>query len=368
MTFATADYTFMSRAIQLADRGLFTTDPNPRVGCVIVANEKIVGEGWHKVAGGPHAEINALRASGDKARGATAYVSLEPCCHYGKTGPCADALIESGVARVVAAMLDPSDKVAGKGIERLQQHGIQVQYGLLQARAEALNPGFIKRVSLGRPWVRCKMAMTLDGRTAAASGESQWISDEPARLDVQRLRARSSAILSGINTVLADDPSLNVRIPAGETVRQPLRVVVDSQLKFPPEARMLALPGETVVVTVNGIKEDRQQLQKAGATVVVSSKSVDDRVDLEALLGYLAHREVNEVLLECGPTLSGAMIEAGLVDEFVFYVAPHLLGSRGRGLFHLPSLHSLQDRVTLSIADIRQVGPDLRITALPDFR
>jgi diaminohydroxyphosphoribosylaminopyrimidine deaminase/5-amino-6-(5-phosphoribosylamino)uracil reductase len=357
------DHEYMSRALQLAARGLESTDPNPRVGCVLVREGAVVGEGWHERAGEPHAEVIALRQAGDRARGATAYVTLEPCSHHGRTPPCADALVAAGVARVVAAMIDPNPRVAGSGLERLRNAGVVAEYGLLQAQAEALNPGFAMRMRTGRPFVRAKLAMSLDGRTAMASGESKWITGDSARADVQRLRRRSSAILTGIGTVLADDPSLNVRGFEGSAPRQPLRVVLDPALRMPVTARMLTLPGHTLVFTATDDAERSAALQQAGAETVLVPAS-GQGVDLGASLQELGRREINEVLLECGATLSGAMLRAGLIDELVIYVAPHLMGDGARALFHLPQLHAMQERIGLEVREIRPVGEDWRITAV----
>jgi diaminohydroxyphosphoribosylaminopyrimidine deaminase/5-amino-6-(5-phosphoribosylamino)uracil reductase len=354
------DVRHMACALQLAQRGLFTTDPNPRVGCVIVRDGQVVGEGWHVRAGEPHAEVHALAAAGQQARGATAYVSLEPCCHHGRTPPCSEALIKAGIARVVAAMPDPNPRVASQGIAALERVGIRVDFGLLQAEAERLNPGFIARMTRGRPYLRVKLAASLDGRTALANGESKWITGEAARADVQRLRARSSAVLTGIGTVLADDPSLTVRdLDIG---RQPLRVVVDPQLRMSPAARMLALPGATLVVTGEERASAAATLRAAGAEVLCLP-TISERMDLKLLLEQLAAREVNEVLVEAGATLCGELLRAGLVDELVLYLAPHLLGSSARGLFNVPGLASMADRIALDIQDVRAIGKDWRITA-----
>ncbi|MEO6696583.1 MAG: bifunctional diaminohydroxyphosphoribosylaminopyrimidine deaminase/5-amino-6-(5-phosphoribosylamino)uracil reductase RibD, partial [Gammaproteobacteria bacterium] len=317
-----ADYEYMARALQLATRGLYTTHPNPRVGCVLVRDGTIIGEGWHERAGEPHAELHALQQAAEGARGATAYVTLEPCCHHGRTPPCSEALIKAGVARVVVAMTDPNPKVAGQGLEQLKRAGIPVETGVLQSEAEKLNPGFIMRMQNRRPYVRCKLAMTLDGRTATAAGESKWITGEAARADVQRLRAQSSAIMTGINTVLADDPRFTVRLDELEpsVVRQPLRVIVDSKLRMPSNARMLSERGQTLVLTCVQDEIRKVPLLKAGAEVV-SLADAQGKVDLGAALLLLAERyyEVNEVLLEAGPVLSGAMLEQGLIDELVIY-------------------------------------------------
>jgi len=370
---AAADRAYMARAIRLAERGLYTTDPNPRVGCVLVRDGVVVGEGFHRRAGEPHAERNAIDAAGERARGATAYVTLEPCCHHGRTPPCTDALLAAAVARVVVGTEDPNPLVDGRGLERMRAAGVEVLTGVLEQEARALNPGFDKRMRSGLPYVRLKLAASLDGRTAMASGESRWITSEAARRDVQWLRARSSAVITGIDTVLADDPSLNVRlnpaeIPAltpDEPVRQPLRVVVDSRLRMPGDARMLPLPGATLVVTCSDSPRAIAQMTSAGAEVQRCPAAAGARIDLRALMRYLGERELNEVLIETGPTLAGAAMQAGIVDELVLYLAPHLMGDAARGLFRLPGLDRMADRLALTIIDVRQVGPDLRITARP---
>ena len=363
----------MLRALRLARRGLYTTDPNPRVGCVLVQDGKVVGEGWHRKAGELHAERIALRDAGNAARGATAYVTLEPCSHHGRTPPCADGLIEAGVSRVVAAMVDPNPLVAGQGLSSLQNAGVHTETGLQQSEAEQLNPGFIKRMQTGRPYVRCKLAMSLDGRTAMASGESVWITGEAARREVQRLRARSSAIVTGVGSVLADDPSMNVRLAPSELdgvesreyLRQPLRVVLDSRLRMPSDSKMLFLEGETLVLhgKVNGARV--QALEQAGAQL----QQVDanqDGLALDQVMTLLGKRSVNEVLIEAGPTLAGAALQAGIIDELVIYMAPSLMGAGARGLFNLPGLDKMADRVKLQIQDVRKVGQDFRIIAKPE--
>lgn len=355
------DLVYMARALALARRGLYTTDPNPRVGCVLVRDGKIIGEGWHAYAGGPHAEIQALQAAGENARGANCYITLEPCCHHGRTPPCSEALVRAGIRRVVVAMIDPNPKVAGQGLAQLRAAGIETVCGVLEEEARALNRGFCRRMQSGRPWVTAKLAASLDGRTATASGESRWITSEAARRDVHALRAASSAILTGIGTVLEDDPALTARIESGEEVLQPLRVVVDSRLRMPTTARMLGLPGRTVVATVCEDAGRRASLERAGAEVLVLPPEATGRVDLAALLAALAKLEVNEVLVEAGAVLNGALAEAGLVDEWVIYLAPCLLGDRGRGLFHLPGVQTLAERVELEFQEIRRIGPDLRI-------
>ena len=369
MNFSVDDHRHMARAIQLAWEGLYTTDPNPRVGCVLVNNGEIVGKGWHRKAGQPHAERLAIADAGDRARGATAYVTLEPCCHHGKTPPCTEALLEAGIRRVIAAMEDPNPLVAGKGLKTLAEQGVEVASGLLQADAEQLNPGFIKRMTTGLPWVRCKLAMSLDGRTAMASGESVWITGEDARRDVQRLRARSSAVLTGIGTVLADNPSLNVRLPAEalpgveavDDLRQPLRVVLDSGLRIPEDAKLLSLDGPVQIFHSHGDAGKAARLGDAGVAVM----RLEGGLDLSGVMRVLGEQEINEVLIEAGPTLAGAALAAGVIDELVLYAAPHLMGDAARGLFHLPGLVAMDDRVGLRITDLRMVGDDIRITARP---
>jgi diaminohydroxyphosphoribosylaminopyrimidine deaminase/5-amino-6-(5-phosphoribosylamino)uracil reductase len=350
----------MARALMLARRGLYTTDPNPRVGCVLVKDGRVVGEGWHARAGHPHAEVLAIQAARKQSRGATAYVSLEPCCHHGRTPPCTQALISAGVASVVAAMPDPNPKVASQGVAELEQAGIEVRIGLLQEAAERLNPGFISRMTRGRPYVRVKLATSLDGRTALASGESKWITGDAARADVQRLRARSSAILTGIGTVLADNPSLNVR--DFDIGRQPLRVVVDGHLSMRPDAQLLSLPGTTIIVTANDEPDYAESLRKAGAELLFMP-APGGGIDLKALMQHLGANEVNELMVEAGATICGALLAAGLVDELVVYLAPHLLGSSARAMFNIPGLGSMEDRIKLEIRDVRAVGKDWRITA-----
>jgi len=362
MAFSVADHQHMAHALQLARNGWYSAHPNPRVGCVIVKQDERVGEGWHQVTGEAHAEVNALRAAGASAAGATAYITLEPCCHHGRTPPCSDALIEAGIKRVVAAMKDPHKRVAGQGLQQLRDAGIEVQTGLLEPQARDLNPGFIKRMEYGLPYVRSKLAMSLDGRTAMASGESKWITSDAAREDVQRLRAASSAIVTGVGTVLADDPALTVRIDGLE--RQPLRVVVDTNLSMREDAKLLKQPGETLVVTCYDNAAARARLEQAGAQVMVVP-SRNNVVDLHALMENLAQMEINEVLLETGATLSGSMLQAGLIDEMVVYMAPLLMGDNARGLFRLPQLVSMADKIPLQIQDVRAVGNDWRITAKP---
>ncbi len=352
----------MSRSLQLARRGLYTTDPNPRVGCILVKDYNVLAEAWHEYAGGPHAEINALQLAGDNAKDTDCFVTLEPCAHTGKTPPCTESLIKAGVKRVVAATSDPNPLVAGQGLKALEAAGIKTEVGLMQSQAQALNPGFEMRMRDGRPFVRCKLAMSIDGRTALASGESHWISGEESRMDVQRLRARSSAIMTGINTVLADDPSLNVR-EIDTNGRQPLRVILDSELRTPKTAKMLELPGETLIFTVSENTERQDELGDVSAQIV-KLQSSDKKEFLCSVLQYLAEeREVNEVMLETGATLAGSMLDAGLIDELIFYVAPTILGHDAKALFQLPGIKAMSDHVQLAFTDVRMIGNDCRITA-----
>lgn len=351
------DSQWMARALQLAQRGLYTTSPNPRVGCVLVKDGKNIGEGWHQRAGEPHAEVYALRAAGNAAHGATAYVTLEPCSHFGRTPPCASALIAAGISHVVIAMQDPNPLVSGQGIAALRTAGIEVECGLMESTARELNCGFVSRMTRGLPWVRSKIAASLDGRTALANGTSQWITGEAARQDVQHWRARSCAVLTGIGTVLADDPQLNVRIP---NERQPLRVVVDSALRISADAKIIQ--GGVLIYTACNDIPSHTALQARGAQVVYLP-GTDNRVDLPAMLRDLAQRGINEVLVEAGRTLNGALLKAGLVDELVVYLAPQLLGDAARGMANLGELTQLEQRMDLVWQDVRQVGNDLRITA-----
>ncbi|MZR63483.1 bifunctional diaminohydroxyphosphoribosylaminopyrimidine deaminase/5-amino-6-(5-phosphoribosylamino)uracil reductase RibD [Alcanivorax sp. DP30] len=374
--FSDFDRQTMARALQLARRALYTTDPNPRVGCVLVRDGRIVGEGFHVRAGEPHAERNALAAAGGNARGATAYVTLEPCSHTGRTGPCADALLDAGVARVVAAMEDPNPQVAGQGLKRLAEAGIETASGLLEDEARALNPGFISRMTRQRPFIRIKIAASVDGRTAMASGESQWITGPAAREDVQRMRARSSAVITGVGTVMADRPSYTVRpdqwllseyqAEAGgsDWVRQPLRVILDRTLRTPPSVPVVSAPGHCLLVA--GERHDGRQnaLESAGAEVIHLPAS-GSGIDLLQLLKELNRRECNEVLVECGATLAGAFVREGLFDELVVYMAPALLGSSARPLLGLPQLASMSEKVSLKWQDVRMVGGDLRLTLTP---
>jgi diaminohydroxyphosphoribosylaminopyrimidine deaminase/5-amino-6-(5-phosphoribosylamino)uracil reductase len=357
-SFSDTDERHMRRALALAGRGLFTTQPNPRVGCVIAHGDTIVGEGWHVRAGEPHAEPIALRAAGGRARGTTAYVTLEPCAHHGRTPPCADALIEAGVARVVAATLDPNPKAVG-GFARLRAAGIEVSSGLFENEARALNVGFFSRIERGRPWVRIKIAASLDGRTALANGESKWITSEAARDDVQRWRARSSAILTGIGTALADDPRLTVRIAADHVA--PLRVVLDSGLRTPAGAHVLDGDAPTLIIHARDAKPPDGRFADVEC---VGVDGENGRLDLAAVLTELARREVNELQVEAGPILSGAFLAAGLADELLLYLAPKLLGDAAQPMARLPALSALDEAATMTLVEQSACGPDLRLRLL----
>lgn len=416
--FTDFDRSAMARALALAERGLETTDPNPRVGCVISQGEEIVGEGWHERAGEPHAEVHALRAAGARAAGATAYVTLEPCSHHGRTPPCVDALLAARVARVIFALEDPNPRVSGKGAEALRRAGVAVESGLMAAEAADINPGFLKRMRSGRPWVRVKLAMSLDGRTALANGASQWITGPAAREDVQHWRARSSAILTGIGTVLADDPRLDVRLPDlpdGLPRPQPLRVILDARLQTPPSSRMLTTGGAVVIMTAenNGDNEAeldgrRAQLMERGAAIEKVSIAESDapigggarsgagaaagtgaaggtgaaadagarpvmaaatiHLSLPDVMDRLGKREINEVWVEAGPRLAGALVRQGLVDELIIYMAPKLLGPQARPLVEIGDLRNLQDTLNFVVVDTRQIGEDVRLRLRPQHQ
>lgn len=358
------DAAYMARALQLAARGLYTTHPNPRVGCLLVKDGVVVGEGWHLKAGGAHAEVAAIEQAGAQAKGATAYVTLEPCCHQGRTPPCSQALIKAGVAEVVIAMADPNPLVSGQGIAELEKAGVRVRQNLMLNEAQSLNRGFVSRMQRQRPWVTAKLAMSLDGKTAAADGSSQWITGPEARADGHRLRAQAGAVLTGIGTVLVDDPQLNVRLDEATNWPVPQRFVLDSQLRMSADAQMLSTAGRTVILTASDDKAKCERLEAVGAELRVLPAEAG-RVSLNAALTYLANQEVNEVLTEAGAELTGALLEAGLVDELVVYMAPTLLGSAGRGLLQLPGIKSIDRQQALDITDVRAVGADWRITALP---
>jgi diaminohydroxyphosphoribosylaminopyrimidine deaminase/5-amino-6-(5-phosphoribosylamino)uracil reductase len=356
--FSPADEHYMARSLRLAARGLFTTTPNPRVGCVIVRDGAIVGEGFHARAGEPHAETHALRAAGNRAAGATVYLTLEPCSHHGRTPPCVDALIAAGVRRVVAAMGDPNPRVAGEGFARLRAAGVQVATGLLEEDARELNVGFVARMTRGRPWVRLKIAASLDGKTALGDGKSQWITGEAARADGHRWRARACAVLTGIGTVKADDPQLTVR--AVDTPRQPLRILIDSRLEVPPGARILE-GGALVFAAV----EDRAKiaaLRDRGVEVAVLPDAAG-KTALGEVMHELARRELNEVHVEAGFRLNGSLVAAGVVDELVVYLAPSLIGESGQGMFSLPAIEDLAQRRRLAWRDVQRLGSDMRVVA-----
>ena len=339
----------------------------------------MVGQGWHEIAGQGHAEINALRAAGEAARGATAYVSLEPCSHHGKTPPCADALVEAGVARVISAMEDPNPQVSGNGHRRLEAAGIATACGLLEDQARAVNPGFYKRMQTGLPWITLKSAMSVDGRIAMASGESQWISCAQSRADVQRMRARVEAIVTGVDTVLHDNPSMTVRPelwpqaltgdgrlsgwswPTDFTPIQPLRVIVDSRLRTPPDAKILSLPGRALIACMDRDEEKARALEQAGAEILLLPPR-SGQVDLQALVRELARRDVNEILVESGGQLGGGFVAEGLVDEWICFLAPKLLGSEARPVLTLPNIHTMSQAHNLRLTDLRQIGQDIRMT------
>ncbi len=366
---------FMEQALQLARRGLYTTMPNPRVGCVLVKDDIVIGQGWHEIAGSGHAEVNALANTKQSAQGATAYVTLEPCSHFGKTPPCCDLLIKAGVATVVVAMIDPNPAVAGDGIKRLEAAGISVITGVLSEAARKINPGFVKRMEVGLPYIRCKMAMSLDARTSMASGESQWITGSEAREKVQRLRAQSCAVVTGIGSILQDDSSLTVReselgdlegeaSAADIVVHQPLRVVVDSNLRIPLDAGILSQKGCTVIASAVRKPVVENELKQRWQVDCIHLPGADGKVDLEGLMRYLGRRQCNEVLIEAGPNIAGSFLQHGLIDEFQFYMASSLMGSEARGLFELP-LKSMKDRIQLCINNIYSVGNDWCIEAVP---
>jgi diaminohydroxyphosphoribosylaminopyrimidine deaminase / 5-amino-6-(5-phosphoribosylamino)uracil reductase len=374
MMFTDFDRFAMTRALALAERGLETTHPNPRVGCVIAQGEHIVGEGWHERAGEAHAEVGAVRAAGAQAAGATVYVTLEPCSHYGRTPPCVNTLIGAGVARVIFAVQDPNPSVSGRGAEALRGAGIAVEAGLMESEAVELNPGFMKRMKHGRPWVRVKLAMSLDGRTALANGASRWITGEASRNDVQHWRARSSAIMTGVGTVLGDDPRLDVRLPSelpGQKKWQPLRVVLDSGLRTPPAARLFTTGGEVLILTVAATDDSDAKRHRASAKLaergvrVEALPAAEGRLDLPAVLDRLGKLEVNELHVESGPTLAGELFRQLLVDELLLYVAPKLLGPQARPLVDLPELGELKDAYGFTLVDVQRLGDDFRLRLRP---
>lgn len=368
------DKKFLTRALQLAWKGRFTTMPNPNVGCVIVRNNKIIGEGYHIRAGEAHAEIHALRIAGNLAQGATAYITLEPCSHYGRTPPCTTALINAGIKRVVVAMLDPHFYARGRGLHLLQQAGIEVQHSLMLPEAESINRGFLKRIRTGFPWIKLKLAASLDGRTAMSSGESKWITSIQARQDVQRFRAESDVILSTAGTVLADDPKLNVRwacfsdemkrIYANNQIRQPLRVIIDSTNRVLPTHRIIRYQGKILLVR---LKKDHRNWPSSVEQLLLSSINCHGhhRINLKELMQHLGYREINNIWVEAGATFSGVLLDIGLVDELILYQATKFLGSDARPLCLLPNIKCLNDIKTFKLLDIKNVGPDLRLRLIP---
>ena len=376
--FSDADKNYMSRAIALAKKGRFTTSPNPNVGCVIVNDGKIVGEGFHLKAGSPHAEVNALFLAKAHAKDATCYVTLEPCSHYGRTPPCALALTKAGVKRVVVAMVDPNPKVAGKGIKILEDAGIQVDVGLLEDQAKSLNLGFIKRMQHSQPRITVKLAASLDGKSALKNGQSKWITGPDARIDVQYYRAQQSAILTGCGTVIADDPSLNIRYSElqksprfndeiGQAdLRQPIRIVLDSHNKLTLNEHLFTLPGKVLLVSLLA----RDDLEKTPFIADVEQLiCLDDgagRIDLKSLLGCLSEYEINDLWVEAGATLCGALFKLDLVDEFIFYQAPKLMGNTARSLINLPELTKMSDVIELNLQEVTIIGNDIRIISNRD--
>lgn len=367
MTFTVTDRRHMARALQLAARGLNTTHPNPRVGCVIADGETVIAEGWHVRAGGPHAEADALAKAGGAARGATAYVTLEPCCHTGRTPPCTAALIAAGIRRVIYAAADPNPRVNGGGEQALRAAGVEVSGGLLAAESERLNAGFMLRMRRGWPLVRSKIAATLDGRTALPDGRSQWLTGEAARDDVQRWRARSSAILTGIGTILADDPAMTVREAGLALPVQPLRVILDSGYRTPPTARILNPPGDVLLfgAAVGSAADARRAALSARGTLVEAAPNDAGRIDLAAVFRRLGELEINEVWVEAGAVLNGALLAAGLIDELLVYQAGSVLGTGARGMFDMAPPTGLQARLQLRLQEAMRVGDDLRLTYIP---
>ncbi len=355
------DFDYMARAIALAKNGLFSATPNPRVGCVLVKQNHIIAEGWHNRAGFEHAEIHALKNATQSTHDATAYVTLEPCSHFGKTPPCCDALIQAGIKRLVIAMQDPNPIVSSRGIEKCRQAGIEITTGVLEHEATQLNLGFIKRMTQQRPFIRSKIAMSLDGRTALENGESQWITSEFSRVDVHQLRAQSCAILTGINTVLVDNPSLNARVNTTKTLIQPIRVILDTRLQMPLDAKMLTLEGQTWILTCNNNRHKIAELEKRNAQVFVLAEK-NNQLDLNSVFHFLAEKQINEVLIEAGAKLNGALLNENWVDEWIIYMATCVLGDKGRGVFSLPLVQTMNDKKQLSIRDIRYFGQDLKLT------
>jgi diaminohydroxyphosphoribosylaminopyrimidine deaminase/5-amino-6-(5-phosphoribosylamino)uracil reductase len=363
MTFTSDDKHFMARALELAERGRYSSKPNPSVGCVIVLAGQIVGEGWHEKAGEPHAEVNALRQAGVSANNATAYVTLEPCSHYGRTPPCADALIKASITRVVVAMQDPNPLVAGKGLAKLRDAGMTVETGLLKAQAEELNKDYCHKMKHGKPHIISKVAMSLDGKTAMASGESKWITGPLARQDVHLLRAQSDALLTGVGTILADDPQLTARDGLDESqVSQPRIIVVDSKLQTPLDAAILSGEVNTTILTCSTDSNRAKALRKAGCRVDVLPADKKGHVDLREVQKWLSAQAINSVLIEAGAVLNGACINTGMIDELIVYIAPSVLGSGARAAFAMPDLTHLADRIQLNLMSMDTIGGDIKLS------
>jgi len=368
---------FMAEALKLAAKGLYTAHPNPRVGCILVKDSKIIGQGFHLKAGSPHAEIEALSQAGESAKGATCFVTLEPCSHYGRTGPCAKALIKAGIKACYIATEDPNHLVSGQGIKALEAAGITVEVGLLQSEAEQLNRGFFSRMQRNQPVVTLKVASSLDGRTAMQSGESKWITSKEARQDVHRLRAQSGAILMGVDTVIKDEPLMTVRdssvlqnMISQENFEQPLRVILDTHLRMPVKANVFQQPGKTLVITSNLVEKHKQEewlshFKGDSNTELLSVSLQNGRVSIPEVLNLLAEYSINDILVEAGQTLAGSFIQQGLVDNLVLYFAPKFLGSNTKGMAYLPGLEHLQDHIALKIDSVSQVGPDIKVLATP---
>lgn len=363
MAFTSDEQAFMARAIELAGQGRYSAKPNPCVGCVIVQDKQIIGEGWHQRAGEPHAEVHALNQASDAANGATAYVTLEPCSHQGKTPPCADALIDANIARVVIAMQDPNPLVSGQGIEKLRAAGIDVSIGLMEEEAESLNIAFLHKMKTAQPFIMSKVAMSLDGKTAMASGESQWITGAEAREDVHRLRAESGIVMTGVGTVLTDNPQLTARDGLGSyAVKQPQIVVLDSKLKTPLDAALFNSDVEVTLLTCSADLHAIQALRETGCNVEVISADANGQVDLPAVHRWLCEQPVNRVMIEAGALLNGACLQAGIVDELIVYMAPSALGADARGAFSMPTISQLSDRIQLNYASMDQLGNDIKLT------
>ena len=365
------DYAYMAQALRLAEKGIYTTRNNPRVGCVIVRENEVVGKGFHQYPGQAHAEINALENAVGRTENATVYINLEPCAHTGKTPPCIEALIAAKISRVVVAMQDPNPQVNGKGLAYLETNGIETDCNILKSEAEELNKGFIHRVSIGRPYVTIKSAISLDGKTALQSGESKWISSDESRLDVQKLRARSCAIMTSIDTILSDDPRLTVRLSNEElgleqNLQQPTRVILDTHLRIPINAQVLNLPEEVIIYTAS-IKSDKLKKLKDQNIEVVKVEQSDNNLDLISVMHDLAKREINELLVESGSTLVGSLIDKKLADEMIIYIAPHLLGESSKGLAKLDSISTMQDRINFQICQTRKVGQDIKLQLKPQY-